>query len=345
MNTPNNLSTTELQSRLIQLAKSTTGKLALSYLAIIMTMSVGFSVVFYHTSVHELNRPAPQRVSLVEVVESGQSLEDFLANRAAQGRHRLLANLVLVNVAALAGGTCLSYYLARRTLTPIEAAMEAQSRFTSDASHELRTPLATIQAENEVALRNPDLTLARAKQLLRSNLEESYKLKALSDGLLQLSQAENQATPLRPVSLGMIATDALNSVIKPAQDKHITIEDTVPDLSVHGDARLLTQALVILLDNAIKYSPAGSTVYLSAKPSGKQVAITVRDHGPGISATDQLHIFDRFYRADQSRTKQQVSGYGLGLSIAKKIVTQLGGSLTVTSQPGKGAAFSIYLPL
>ncbi|HYH74899.1 MAG TPA: HAMP domain-containing sensor histidine kinase [Candidatus Saccharimonadales bacterium] len=323
------------------------GRLTFSYLAIIMAMSIGFSWIFYNTSASELNRPGPGRPVMIQVLENGQpqAINEFLEERAEEGRRRLLGNLIAVNAIALLAGTYISYMLARKTLEPIEAAMEAQSRFTSDASHELRTPLTTIQTENEVALRKANLTLPRAKELLRSNLEEAGKLRILSEGLLQLARAEQTDIKLQPISLAAVATEAINRVIKPAQDKNIVIEDSVQDMQVNGDQQLLIQALVIVLDNAVKYSPAKTAIQLSAQSDGKYAVVSVTDQGPGISAIDQAHIFDRFYRADVSRTKQQVSGYGLGLSIADKIIRQHNGSIAVQSEPGKGSTFTIKLPL
>jgi two-component system, OmpR family, sensor histidine kinase CiaH len=311
-----------------------------------MVMSVGFSIVFYHVSARELSRPAPPTgVSRVFSFDNRLVFDDILKQRAAEGRKRLLINLMLVNMAALAGGSYLSYYLARRTLRPIEQAMEMQSRFASDASHELRTPLAAIQAESEVALRKPNLTLARAKELLRSNLEEANKLRALAEGLLQLTQAENSTATRKPVQLLDIVADALNKVVAPAQAKAISIEDTVQPLTISGDERLLTQAIVILLDNAIKYSPAKTTIRLVGERGGKQAVIRVIDQGPGLKATDQTHIFERFYRADPSRSNQHTPGYGLGLSIACKIIELHHGTISVSSIVGHGATFTIRLPL
>jgi signal transduction histidine kinase len=314
-----------------------------------MAMSVCFSVVFYRTSARELELYRPTTVRMPASIifsdqgQADESLRLYLQQRAQEGRRHLLTNLVLVNVLTLAVGSYVSYMLARRTLEPIEAAMETQSRFTSDASHELRTPLAAIQAENEVALRSGKLTLPRAKALLQSNLEEAVALRTLADSLLQLSRAEHSEVTLQPVSLSEVTTEALNRVVRPAQAKGITVADTVTDTLVLADSPLLEEAVVVLLDNAIKYSPRNSTVQLTTELSGKQVLVRVSDHGPGITATDQRHIFERFYRADQSRSKQQIQGYGLGLSLAKKIMQQHGGSIAVDSAPGKGAVFTLHI--
>lgn len=325
--------------------RSTTGRLALSYLAIIMAMSIGFSIVFYNTSARELGRGAPPTELIRQTFINQPEFNVFLEQRAAEGRRSLLTNLALLNLLALGAGAYVSYAMARKTLEPIEQAMESQSRFASDASHELRTPLAAIQAENEVALRKSNLTLSRAKELLQSNLEEAGKLRDLAEGLLQLTRAENATVTRTPVQLSDIITAAINRIVQPAQEKEMSVEDSIQDATLHGDKQLLTQAIVILLDNAIKYSPPKTTIRLLTETSGKTVAITVSDEGPGITATDQTYIFERFYRADPSRSTQNTPGYGLGLSIAQKIVELHHGEISVTSTIGKGAAFTIKLPV
>ncbi len=329
--------------------RTRTGRLGLSYLAIIMAMSIGISIVFYNTSSHELGRqvPTPSVLHGYVTIVPNESVPDyrgFFRQRIQEGRGDLLGKLVILNLLTLVGGAFLSYYLARRTLMPIEQAMEAQSRFASDASHELRTPLAVIQTENEVALRAPDLSLKRAKELLHSNLEEVTRLRDMSDGLLHLARGD-RSIELQPVWLDDIASEAMNRVIKTAQAKDISIEDAVPHLQVLGDGQSLTRALVVLLDNAIKYSTEKTTVTMSGSLHGQLGTVRVEDIGMGI-ATEQLpHIFDRFYRADQARSKRQTSGYGLGLSIARKIVEQHQGQIHVTSTLGKGSIFTIRLPL
>jgi len=332
---------------------TSTARLAASYLLVIMVMSLSFSIVSYNTSSRALGRQIPPTayydgngVRRDPARLLSPQLNDFLQDRIDEGRHALLARFIMVNLLVLAAGAVLSYYLARRTLQPIEDSMEAQSQFISDASHELRTPLTAIQTTNEVTLRNKKLTLADARQALQQNVEEVVKLKALTDGLLKLARHEAAAEPVHePVSLQDVASDAFNQVMPGALDKHIAIDDQTRQLMVFGDRQALTQALVILLDNAIKYSPAKSTVYIQTDKKSKQAILSVRDEGPGIRPYDLRKIFDRFYRADQSRSNQHVSGHGIGLALARKIVEQHGGEVSAVSAEGKGSTFSIKLPV
>ena len=150
---------------------------------------------------------------------------------------------------------------------------------------------------------------------------------------------------MEPVSLSTVTTEAINRVIKPAQAKHIEITDTVSDVKVIADSASVIQVLSVLLDNAIKYSKDKQPITITSAIKGRFAQIDVVDKGQGIHADDLPKIFDRFYRADSSRSSQNTSGYGLGLSIAYKIIKQHGGTISVTSAPGHGSTFSVKLPL
>lgn len=327
-----------------------TARLTVSYLGIIMIMSIGFSAVFYNTSMHELNRQLlPQSVfqspSASDFVEHRSALNEFIQDRIDEGRRHLIFRLTMTNLLVLIAGGVFSYWLARRSLEPIEANMEAQNQFVSDASHELRTPLTALQTTNEVALRKKKLTSKEAQEILGYNVAEVQKLKTLTDNLLRLAKQDTVTLNLRPVVFQDVITDAINQVMQSAIAKKITIEDKVKKVEVMADRPSLVQAVVVLLDNAIKYSPQGSKIELDAYTRGKQAYIRVRDQGMGIAKDDLPHVFDRFYRADQSRNKQKTDGYGIGLALAQKIIASHGGEITAASTPGKGATFTIILPV
>ncbi len=329
--------------------RSPRGRLALTYLAIIMVMSVGFSIVFYNTSSHHLMRQLPPRSLYGNspfVNEFRPGIESFIHQRIKEGQQALLVKLIWLNLVALVFGTALSYILARRTLRPVEEAMEAHSQFVSDASHELRTPLTAIKASNEVALRKPKLNLMEAKKVIKSNTEDVTKLQELTDRLLRL--ANNKYIPgskIVPLSIQDVAAQAMNQVIQSAQAKDIAVNNELDNISVLGDKQSLVQIITILLDNAIKYSNPKTTISLDSTVKGKFAYLHVRDHGAGIGETDLKHVFKRFYRIDKSRSKEQLDGYGLGLSIADKLIGQLHGEILVESTVGKGSTFTIKLPL
>lgn len=319
-------------------------RLSGSYLAVIMVMSIGFSTILYHTSVQEIGRQLPPQQFYEQTTDDTYDIfNTFFQKRIDRGKHEILARLVLINLIVLLGGAAVSYILARRTLEPIEVAMESQRRFASDASHELRTPLATIQTENEIALRSKNLSLARSKELLASNLEEVQRLQALSDGLLRLARQDETQLELGPVLVSDCVSEATHALQKAADGKSIKIESKVGNTVALANDNALSQILSILIDNAIKYSPPKTTVRITSNIKNNEVKITVADEGPGIIAADIPHIFERFYRADQSRTKQTVTGHGLGLALARQLIEQLDGQITVQSKPTKGTKFTIHL--
>lgn len=320
-------------------------KLTLWYLAIIMVLSVTFSVALYHLSSSELvQNNRRQAFYLNDRLPSPtfHSYNDLRRQDLKDGLNQVKSSLIVFNLLVLVAGGAASYVLARRTLEPIEEALESQKRFTGDASHELRTPLTIMQTENEVALRKPSLSKKEAVEQLRSNLEEVAKLKLLSDGLLKLASFDSDKALTNVVNLQDVIGQALSRVNKSAEVKSIQISTTASELRVRGDLEGLVELVVIILDNAIKYSAPGSTINLEVTRHNRNVAISVKDEGVGISAQDLPHIFDRFYQADTSRSGSQ--GYGLGLSIAKRIAEVHSGVIEVTSIKDKGSTFTVLLP-
>lgn len=334
----------------------TTLRLTAWYTLILLFISVMFSFVVFEISTSELRRgfgpPRPDD-SISQNLFSGSTLRDNSAlrewqdERVHEGTTRLIARLVLFNIAVLATGAAGSYLLARRTLEPVEAAMEAQTRFSSDAAHELRTPLTIMQSEIEVGLRDSKATKASHALLLKSNLDEVEHMRTLTDRLLLLANQDDLV--LEPTSLEAVAMDAVERSVALAQSKHMSVENEVGAIQVQGNAKSLADLLFILIDNAIKYSPEKSTVTLRAVTKNRMAELQVADDGPGIEDADLPHIFDRFYRADTARSAQNVAGHGLGLSIAQAIVEAHGGTISAangkTKGKRKGAVFTITLPL
>jgi len=337
--------------------RSATGRLTLTYLGIIMLMSISFSFIFYYTSSSQLDRQIPPDAVFntygggASISTSGPVTDErgavrvYIKQQVDSGRDALRWRLIGVNILALAAGSVISYGLARRNLQPIEEAMDAQNQFISDASHELKTPLTAIKSSNEVALRRKTLNLKDAKALISQNTEDVTKLQTLTDNLLGLINNKSAEIKLEPVSMQSAVSEAMGRVVSLAQVKNITVDDQVPDTKLLADQAALSQALTILLDNAIKYSDANKTVTMTGVSDNKFGYIRVSDQGVGIRASDIPHVFTRFYRADRSRSKNQQEGYGLGLSIAEKLIYQQGGTITVDSQLGQGSTFSIKLPL
>lgn len=322
------------------------------YLLIIMLISVFFSIAFYQSSTRELQRiitriqldrqlqevPAQMRGPTM-LFRSAPSLEELQALQ-----RRSLITLIIINgcILVFAGGA--GYFLAGRTLKPIKKMMEEQNDFISNASHELRTPLSTLRAEMEGKLLEKHISDAKARLLITSNLEEVSTLQDLTNNLLQLTQVASlhHSSDLQDVSLTDIITTAHKKIAVLAKQKRITISLQVSDAIIRAYPAELTEAFVIIIDNAIKYSPAKTTITVISEKQNDSVSVAISDQGIGIAQKDQEHIFERFYRAEKSRSHD---GFGLGLSIAKQIIDRHNGSITLTSRVNHGSTFTISLPL
>ncbi len=331
-------------------------KLTAWYLLIIMCVSITFSFVIYKALTREVARFANvQRIrierELYGVTIYGQPLPHHSvsidADLTAETQRRIVIFLVIINASIFVISGGLGYLLAGKTLKPIQEMVEEQNRFISDASHELRTPLTSMKTALEVALRNKALTLEETKGLLRENITDVNKLQSLSEELLQLAQFQkpNSFVTMSIVSLSAVIKEAIRRVEPMAKQKQISITTRVKDHTLKGEKFELTDLFVILLDNAIKYSPKNKHIDIFAERTDGMVKVSVRDQGIGMNQEDVPHIFDRFFRADSARSKSVASGYGLGLSIAKKIIDLHHGSISVESTLKKGTTFTVILPV
>jgi two-component system sensor histidine kinase CiaH len=273
----------------------------------------------------------------------GFDIRALRADQAHEAAASLFISLLYTNILILAGGGIGSYLLARRTLQPIEYSYEAQSRFTSDASHELRTPLAVMKTELEVALRDPTLSKKEMKELLNSNLEEVNKLTKLSHTLLQLSRLDHTGLTTEKIAVNEIVRSAIAHYDKTGRRIHFSGPARTPYAS--GNAVSIEELVTILIDNAVKYSPDDSVVEVTVTSGNRQASIKVKNSGEGIDASDLPHVFNRFFRVDSSRTGGTKSGYGLGLSLAKKIVELHNGDLSASSARNAETVFTVKLPL
>ena len=230
-----------------------------------------------------------------------------------------------------------------QTLERLESLFTSQQRFLADVSHELRTPLTVIKGNVDLIRRMKEAD----EESLSSIDQEAGRLTRLVGGLLMLAQAESGKLTLnlRPVELDLLLTEVFTEMRVLAGSKvHVHLNE-IDQVMVNGDRDRLKQVLLNLAANAIQYTPQGGDVFLSLAKIGEQARIIVRDTGPGIPGEDLPHIFDRFYRAEKSRTRSKTSGFGLGLSIAHWIVEHHGGQIKVDSKEGKGTTFAIWLTL
>lgn len=219
-------------------------------------------------------------------------------------------------------------------------------QFSADASHELRTPLTVMRGELELCLRNPK-TPDQYRTVLESSLEEILRLSKIIDNLLSLAKAEqgNADLTFSEVDLKSLVNELYEDSVVLAEQKRICVKlKEVAPITIVGDRVRLRQLFLNLVDNAIKYTPEGGSVWLSVGREDGSAVFEVADSGIGIPQEDLEKIFNRFYRVDKARSREQ-GGSGLGLSIAKWIAGLHRGSISVTSELGKGSSFVVRLPL
>ncbi len=334
---------------MMRMFRSATLQLTAWYLAILMAISIAFSVVIYQLNYHEVNsRLENLQHSLMNntgYVVSGSLYgygpgSPFLYESQQAGAQMALS-LVYINIVVFIAGGLGAYFLARRTLRPIEEAHEAQSRFTSDASHELRTPLAAMKTELEVTLRDKQLTLAESREVLESNLEEVNNLIDLSELLLKLSRVEYDTLEVTTIDVVALFEDVLKRYPKEKRRFDVT---TRKKAVTQANEAAITELLAVLTDNALKYSPKKSKIFVRIFERYGSIGFEMKNTGKPIAEDMLPKVFNRFFRADTSRTNGAKNGYGLGLSIAKKIADIHHGELMVSS--GKeGTIFTFFLPI
>lgn len=323
----------------MKLFLSATLKLAGWYLLILMTVSLLFSGIIFQVARSEMNTQLNnltrnQGFSTQNTTPKTNNADPKVNQDSAISANNLLLSLAYLNLTVLLGGGVCAYLLARRTLEPIEAAHEAQLRFTANASHQLRTPLAVIKAETELTLSDPKATKATLRQTLSSTLEETNRLSQLTTTLLQLSSANHN---LETVAETFDIQELVSRLIgKHRAESRIQLSS--PETVQLTSHRLIVRELIaIILDNALKHSPKESPIRVNISQSRNNIQLQITNDGQ-ISSRDLPHIFERFFS-----NSPQPDSYGLGLSLARQLANTLGGQLSAQSRRGK-TTFTITLP-
>lgn len=225
------------------------------------------------------------------------------------------------------------------------ASLDRERRtFLANVSHELRTPISNVQVTVEALQNGANEDITVRDRFLQNVQDETKRLSRLIDDLLDLGRLEAGVTPLekQTVRLPNLIYRALRAVESRLQARGISVEMDVAEIQVEGDSERLLQAILNILDNAIKHSHPGGQIEVWGRKEGKQAAITIKDWGEGVNSGDLSRIFEQFYTGDRSRKGNST---GLGLAIAKRIIEAHGGQIIATSQSGQGATFTLYLPL
>lgn len=233
-------------------------------------------------------------------------------------------------------------------LSRLAFSVRRMKQFTADASHELRAPVSLIRTAAEVAVQRRDRSAGEYLQALEEILEEAAETSQVVESLMLLARADSgkQVLEAAPADICAIVRSASDQGEKLVRNRGSKCSAQIPEdpIWIQADAEALRRALLILIDNAAKYTPAGGSVAIRLEARGGLAVASVSDTGIGIAKEDLAHIFDRFWRADKARSREQ-GGAGLGLSIAKWIVETHRGSIDVKSELGRGSAFYLSVPL
>jgi len=311
-------------------------RLTLWYLAILGAIVAVLSLVIYRILVSLQDS---------ELHALGVAHRQGIASLFARDEGSLAVQILALDAGVLILATLGAYVLAGRTLEPIEQAMDRQQRFAAAASHELRTPLTVLRGNMEVALLNRR-TLEEYEDILRRAAAEATRMGVLVADLLVLARTQHDAgmLTLDLLDMGEIAREAAEGIRPLAEHKRQSLEVKLDrSLLVQGDALKLRQAVSILLDNAVAYTPAEGAIQVTGRRERHHVIVEVRDTGHGIAPEHLPRLFEPFYRVDTARTGD-AAHTGLGLALAAWIARAHHGQISVESQVEVGTTFTLKLP-
>ncbi|HEX8931564.1 MAG TPA: HAMP domain-containing sensor histidine kinase [Patescibacteria group bacterium] len=317
--------------------------LSLWYSLILLLILIAFSIVLivtYNSDVarivlqQDFGSHFPRTLSQTEL--------RLIAAQVRELRHTAFLDIIVIDIITLFIGAVLSYFLAGKTLSPIQKNMISQKYFVADASHELKSPITTIQTMCEVALRSKTRTKEEYKKVLEQVFDESQRLGRLVTDLLSLSVLDTGSSDtFKFLKLSTLVGKKLSAMEAQFKKANIMLERSIsPNVILYADADKVEQLLIILLDNAIKFTPKGGKVMVNLNNKA-QTQLIVEDTGIGIASEDRENIFKRFYQVEKSHS---VTGAGLGLAIAQSIMQLHHGRITVTSTLGKGSRFTCIFP-
>ena len=254
--------------------------------------------------------------------------------------------LVVVGVLALIIASVIGHVMAGRAIIPMKEAYEKQKQFAADASHELRTPLAVVMASADLLLADKSIQNPLLREVIEDLKGEVKKMSKLVSDLLMVARSDNNALKMKiqKLNLGDLLEQNIRMMTPLAEKKGIKLEGVeLRKVTIQGDEQKIKQLILILVDNAIKYTTDGGRVLVTLESADdEKVTFSVQDSGIGIAPEDQERIFERFYRVDKARSRE-MGGNGLGLSIATEILRLHGGKISVESELGVGTKFKVTL--
>lgn len=313
-------------------------RLRLTFYYSITTITIlgGSSIILYNVILSNLSQ---------SIWDEGALIDPHFAQTIIDRAQDILINrFIMIDTVIIFFVIILGFLLTQKTLKPIKANMQKQKRFIADASHELRTPIAIVISGLEVNLNNKSLDLSSAKRTLENTLIEMKEFSKLSNSLLDLSKYD---TKIKSEYKSIEVDELIRSIIEKNKNlaflKNINIETDIESKAIiEGNEMEISRVFFNILDNAIKYTPQNGVITVSDKITSKNYVITISDNGVGISEDIINKIFDPFFRADTSRSTE---GAGLGLTLAKKIIMNHKGTISIKSQLNKGTNVIISLPI
>jgi len=254
--------------------------------------------------------------------------------------------LIVLNTLVLLVSGGIAYWFAGKTLEPIEGMTNKQKQFIADATHELKTPLTAMKTYLEVNKRSKKLDTEKMHEIIDSTIEDVDSLTRLTNNLLKQSKYQEYATSqeYETFELNQVINKVLKKLKSKSDTKGLVVSTDLTTINIKANKQSITELISILVDNAIKFNNKGGSIYIKTEQENKHILITIKDTGIGIPQKDLPHIFDRFYKVDLARTKTEHDGFGLGLSIAKDIVQNHEGAISVESKTNEGTTFCIKLP-
>lgn len=260
----------------------------------------------------------------------------------------MLRVFAIVGVAIMGLLFLIADYMARKAIEPVEKSWNEQNRFVADASHELKTPLTVILANMDIMQANKDSTVWEQNKWIENTKSEATRMTDLVNDMLFLARSDahvDQSYNFQEINFSHVAEDCVLSFESVAFEKGIDLSSNIPlDLFATADEARIKQVMMVLIDNAIKYVSDKGSIFVTAEGNQRQVKFSVSNTGDPIPKEKQAHLFERFYRVDDSRAREK-GGYGLGLAIAQNIMEAHGGTIGLEYSNEKGTCFAITLPL
>ncbi|MGO9409526.1 MAG: sensor histidine kinase [Spirochaetia bacterium] len=324
-------------------------KLTLLYLATITAVVTVLSSAlygFHARDVEEIERRRAGPEMEGRRLTDGRLPADDAGSGLGEYLERLGRSIVIADIITIIAGGMLSYLLAARTLRPIKEAVEAEQRFFANAAHDLRTPLAVMRSEAEVALRAGSLDPREARQVIMSSLEETRRMSAMVEQMLDLAKggASPRAVARAPLDLSALGATAAARMARRAEEAGVRLSaEAGPPLMIPGDAPSIERAVSNVLENAVSYTPRGGCVTVRARREGASAVIEVSDTGIGIPPEDLPHITEPFFRGDKARGAH-AGGAGLGLTIARTTLEEHRGTFLAKSAPEGGTTITLKFP-